>query len=76
MDRTEALSRASILAGHHRELVATSTVEGCDLSDEILRIGERLDSAIREACAEGATLFEVWRATGLPVIYVLEITTD
>lgn len=70
-----ALQGAGILASHYRELFELAVEGGADRSAELVAVGERLDAALLEAFNEGATLFVLWRATGLPVIYLLQVTT-
>lgn len=75
MTKLDALQVAGIRAAHHRELVELAVEQDYDMADTLLDAGNSLDEAIKLAHSEGASLYEMWSATKLPVIYLVAATT-
>lgn len=74
-DTEDILATIRIAAAHHRELVELATDEGSEYADALLDAGDCLDVALVLAYLEGATLFELWGASKLPVGYLAGLTS-
>lgn len=75
MTKEDALSAARIASAHHQEIAELAVAESSDgTTDTLLDAGDSLDVAVVMAHSEGASLFELWKATKLPVGYLAALT--
>jgi hypothetical protein len=76
MSKDEALQIVRIAAAHHTEMVELAAeTSSSRMADVLLDAGDNLDIAIVLAHDEGASLFDLWRASRLPVGYVAALTS-
>lgn len=74
-NKEDAIHAVRIAAAHHLELVELAQAEQVDLASAILDAGDVLDLAMVIATGEGARLFDVVNAAGLPLRYVAALTS-
>jgi NO-binding membrane sensor protein with MHYT domain len=66
----ETMMAVRIAAAHHREIVELAVDEGFEMAEVIADAGDILDVAIVLAHFEGARIYDLWKASRLPVGYV------
>lgn len=74
-DKLELLQNCGILAAHHRELTELAVEDVCDITARLVEVGDDMDAAIYLATVHGATIFELFHWTKLPVSYLLRAST-
>lgn len=70
----DAMQAVRIAAAHHREIVELAVDDGFEMGPQILDAGDVLDVAIVLAYLAGSKIFDLWKASRLPVRYVNALT--